>query len=386
MTIQDEANQEESRSGPVGCHIVFDMTYPWRLKTGTTVYANAIIAALRKGYLHRVTSLSAPNPVKRGGIWKIWNGLSTLLWIQLVLPIELLWLKADILHAPSYFAPLLCPCPLIVTVHDTLYLTQPHHYKDKFFSLYSKLFIGAAVRRADIICTVSAFSKKEIESSYRIESDRIRVTYPGVSSGYRPQSEEQLASVRDKYKLERPYFLFVGAWEPRKNLPHLISAFRIFCNDQTRDYELILVGPQGSGAAEVNALLGDPELEGRVRPMGFVPDEDMPAMYAAAEAFVLPSLGEGFGIPIIEAMACGTPVLASNTTCLPEVAGDAAVYFDPKDPSNIARAMSVILQPAIQEEMKLKGLSRARMFTWENCARETEQAYADALKESTEHF
>lgn len=371
---------KKNRSTGSSLHIVLDMTYPRRLRTGSTVYANEIVAALRAGTSHRITCVSAPDPVRRGGIWRVWNGLSTLLWIQLVLPAKLLWLRADLLHAPSYFAPLLCPCPLVLTVHDMLYLTQPQHYKDRLFSLYARVFIKGAVRRAHIICTGSAYSKEQIKSAYGMTADRIRVTHYGVHPRYEPQPEERLVPLRTKYRLDRRYFLFVGAWDhPRKNLPRLIRAFRLFCENQRNDYELILVGPEGSGSSEVHALLSDPEAGRRVRALGFVPDGDMPGIYAAAEAFVFPSLGEGFGLPVIEAMACGTPVMVSRATCLPEVAGDAAVFFDPEDPADIARAMRLTLRPDLHREMKQKGLRRAEIFTWENAARETQKAYADAL-------
>lgn len=378
--MRDTAIPKRDRSAKPGFHIVVDMTYPRRLRTGTTVYANELVAALQASATHRVTCVSAPDPVKRGGFWRIWNGLCTLIWMQIVLPAKLLWLGADLLHAPSYFAPILCPRPLVVTVHDVLFLTQPKHYKDRLFALYSRIFIGGAVRRADMICTVSEYSKKEIESGYGIAGDRIRVTYHGVNPRYEPQTETRLAAVRAKYRLERPYFLFVGAREPRKNLPRLIRAFSLFREGQQSDYELILVGPEGSGSAEVHALLNDPAAGRGVRTLGFVPDDDMPCIYAASEAFVLPSLGEGFGMPVIEAMACGAPVIVSRATCLPEVAGDAAVLFDPTDPADIAQAMRMILRPDVRQEMKQKGLRHAQTFTWENTARETEQAYADALQ------
>ena len=233
--MHNTSNRKKGQSAGSGLHIVLDMTYPRRLKTGSTVYANEIVAALRASTSYRVTCVSAPDPVRRGGIWRVWNGLSTLLWIQLVLPAKLLWLRADLLHAPSYFAPILCPCPLVVTVHDMLYLTQPQHYKDRLFSLYARLFIKGAVRRANMICTGSAYSKKEIESVYGIPADRIRITYYGVNPRYEPQPEERLAPVRAKYRLERPYFLFVGALDqPRKNLPRLIRAFRLVLRGSTR--------------------------------------------------------------------------------------------------------------------------------------------------------
>jgi glycosyltransferase involved in cell wall biosynthesis len=268
----------------------------------------------------------------------------------------------------------------VVTVHDMLYLTQPQHYKDKLFSLYARVFIKGAVRQADMICTGSTYSKNEIVLAYGVSADRIRVTHYGVSARYALQPDERLALVRERYGLERPYFLFVGGWDhPRKNLPRLIRAFLLFCEGRDDHYELVLAGPEGSSSGEVRELMRESEIGKRIRTLGFVPDEDMPSIYAAAEVFAFPSLGEGFGIPVIEAMACGTPVIVSQATCLPEVAGDAAVLFDPEDPADIARAMRLILRPQIHEEMRQKGLRRAQMFTWENTARETLNAYLDAL-------
>jgi alpha-1,3-rhamnosyl/mannosyltransferase len=171
----------------------------------------------------------------------------------------------------------------------------------------------------------------------------------------------------------------VGTWGRRKNLPSLIDAFRIFRADGTNDHELILVGPAGANA-EVADRLRDPQVASHVRSLGYVPDEDMPGIYAACEALVFPSLAEGFGLPVIEAMACGTPVLVSAVSCLPEVAGDAALFFDPHDPADIARAMKLILSLDLRQELRQKGLQRARMFTWKGAALETEKAYIEALR------
>jgi glycosyltransferase involved in cell wall biosynthesis len=361
-------------------HVVFDMTFPLRLKTGTRVYADQLLSALAESDSYRVTCVAERQPVRRSGFWRIWNGIRNLLWIQLVLPIKLLILRADLLHAPSYFAPVLCPCPLVLTVFDVLYLTQPLQDSSKLFGLYARFSTRAAIRRAKMICTVSNVSRDEIVSLYGVSADRVRVTYPGVGPLYRPQSDARIEHFRKKYGLPRPYFLFVGEWAPRKNLPRLIEAFGILLKEKVIEHELILIGPKRTGAFDVDQILQDLEIARRVRCLGFVDDEDMASAYSAADAFVFPSLGEGFGIPLIEAMACGTPVVASNVSCIPEVAGDAAVFFNPEDAADIARAMKLVLQPDLRATLKDKGLERAKHFTWQNTAAETEAAYRDALR------
>jgi glycosyltransferase involved in cell wall biosynthesis len=362
-------------------HVVVDMTFPRRLGTGgSTVYADELVAALRERAIYRITCIAEQLPVRRRGAWRIWNGVHNLLWTQLVLPLKLLWLRADILHAPSYFAPILCPCPLVLTVHDAFYLKNPPTRRGKLWALYARFFIGRAIRRAKIICTISNVSRDEIKATNRIPVDRIRVTHLGVNPRYQPQAEAELELVRQKYCLSRPFFLFVGSWVRRKNIPRLIDAFQTFRKNVEADYELILVGPQDSGATEVLSLLQDPEIAKRVRSLGIVADEDMPRIYGSSEALVFPSLGEGFGLPIIEAMACGTPVIASGVSCLPEVAGDAALFINPEDPADIARAMKLVLRPDMRQKLKEKGSQRAQLFTWEHTAMETETAYADALR------
>jgi glycosyltransferase involved in cell wall biosynthesis len=165
----------------------------------------------------------------------------------------------------------------------------------------------------------------------------------------------------------------------------LVEAFGILRNKASVSHELILVGPPvATPRGEDLELIRDVEASQHVRSLGYVPDEDMPGIYAASEALVFPSLAEGFGLPIIEAMACGTPVIVSGVSCLPEVAGDAALIIDPNDPADIARAMELILEPNLHEELKHKGLQRARIFTWKNAALETDKAYMDALHVKSE--
>jgi glycosyltransferase involved in cell wall biosynthesis len=203
--------------------------------------------------------------------------------------------------------------------------------------------------------------------------------YPGVSARYALPSEAEVTGIRKKYSLPSKFFLFVGAWGRRKNLPRLIEAFLILLHQESGDLKLIMVGAS-SGSSEVEDRLRDPDIARHTSLLGFIPDEDMPPIYAACEALIFPSLGEGFGLPVIEAMACGTPVLLSRASCLPEVAGDAALYFDPEDPADIARAMSEFLHSDLSQDLRRRGLVRTRLFDWNNAALESERVYAEVLR------
>jgi len=360
--------------------VVIDMTFPNRLQTGTRVYAMELLAALQASSAHRFTCLAEPVPDRGRTIWrKIWNGIRNIFWIQVVLPVKLLHLKADVLHAPSFFAPLICPCPVIITVHDTLYLSQAKHYGDRLFLLYARLFIKPAVRRCALISTGSEASKRDIVSGFGMPEEKIRVIYYGVSSRFRPiRDAAEITRVREKYHIASPFFLFVGASEPRKNLPRLFQAFNLFLKARPNEepFQLVLVGPAGSASVEFEQIARQLGIWEHTQLLGYVPDEDIPSLYSAAEAFVFPSLGEGFGLPILEAMACGTPVVTSNVTCIPEIAGDAALLVDPQDLQALADAMKrAALDENLRQQLVKKGLERAALFTWRRTARETERLY-----------
>ena len=359
-------------------HVVFDMMSARGYVTGAKVYAEELAEALRARGQVQVTCISASPAKRQGGIWNVWNIVRHFLWTQVVLPLKLLRMRADLVHTFS-FAPVLSPCPVILTLYDTLYLTHPEHYRNKVIPLYTKLLIAAAVRRANVLCTISKFSQREIASSYKVPADRIPIVYPGVSARYALPSAVEVATIRKKYSLPSKFFLFVGAWGRRKNLPRLIDAFRILLQQECGDLKLIMVGAS-SGSSEVEDRLRDPDTARHTSLLGFIPDEDMPPIYAACEALIFPSLGEGFGLPVIEAMACGTPVLLSRASCLPEVAGDAALYFDPEDPADMARAMSEFLHSDLSQDLRRRGLGRARLFDWNNAALESERIYAEVLR------
>jgi glycosyltransferase involved in cell wall biosynthesis len=366
--------------------VVFDMTFPNRLQTGTRTYATELLAALQTSSSHQFTCLAEPVPDRSRTIWgKMWNGLRNILWIQIVLPIRLFWLKADVLHAPSFFAPLLCPCPVVLTIYDTLYLTQAQHYGDRLFLLYAKLFIKPAIKRSSLVSTLSQTSKTAILSTFDIPDQKVHVIYPGVSSRFRPTLDAvEIRRLREKYHIMSRFFLFVGALEPRKNLPCLLRAFYLFLKTRqgSEHYQLVLAGPGGPALQELQQIAHQLGISEHVHWLGFVTDDDIPTLYSAAEAFVFPSLGEGFGLPIVEAMACGTPVVTSNVSCIPEIAGDATLLVDPTDAQALASAMEkIVLDDAVRRQLVRKGLVRAALFSWQRTAEETEQLYRLACED-----
>jgi glycosyltransferase involved in cell wall biosynthesis len=359
--------------------IVFDMTFPNRLQTGTRVYANELVKALQGNPLNEVTCLAESAPKRSRTMWrKLWNGLHNIFWIQVVLPVQLARLKADVLHSPSFFAPLVCPCPVILTVYDTLYLTQAQHYGDRLYLFYAKLFIKPSVRRSALISTISSASKKDIVSVFNVPETKVKVAYPGVSPRFHPiRDDAELSRIRSKYGLQSHFFLFVGAAEPRKNLARLFRAFSLFQEARSGErYQLVLVGPEGSASTELQDLARQLELLSDVKRLGYVPDDDMPSLYSAATALVFPSLGEGFGLPIVEAMACGTPVVTSSVSCMPEIAGDAALLVDPENVEALAAALdSLASNSLVRQQLAEKGLERVQLFSWLRTAKETEQLY-----------
>jgi glycosyltransferase involved in cell wall biosynthesis len=230
------------------------------------------------------------------------------------------------------------------------------------------------LERVDSVLTVSEFTAGELETFYGYPRECIRVTPLGVDSRFVPSRPDKTETVRMRYRLPRRYVLFVGTIEPRKNLSVLIKAYKLLQKKGGEVPGLVLVGADGwrGEAVKINRLIARFGLEGSVIRLGYVREEDLPALYGAADIFVFPSLYEGFGLPPLEAMACGTPVISSNAASLPEVLGDAALYVSPEDTNALAEAMARLLcDDELQNSMIDKGRDRAKRFTWPETARST---------------
>jgi len=282
----------------------------------------------------------------------------------------------DVAHVP-YFAPPLRPTtPIVVTIHDLIPLILPAYRGPLLVRLYTHL-VAAATRRADAIIADSEASKRDIVRLLGIPDERVQVIYLAVDRRFRPITDKaHLEDVRQKYCLPANYILYLGGFDQRKNLATLLKAFKRL----TSDMQLVIAGRL---PARDTPFFPDPRrmvrefgLEGRVAFIGWVLEEEKPALYSMAKVFVFPSLYEGFGLPPLEAMACGTPVVASNVSSLPEVVGDAGLLVDPCDAAGLAEAMAALLDDEqLREGLGQKGLEQARRFSWEETARETLKVY-----------
>ncbi|MBI5827559.1 MAG: glycosyltransferase family 4 protein [Deltaproteobacteria bacterium] len=298
---------------------------------------------------------------------------------HMLLPFEMRSTGADLFHYPSFNMPIVNSRPSVVTVHDLIYYLHPEACPGKAAHIYARFMFDVVVKRAGRIITVSEFSKKEIAGSLGVDPRKISVIHNGVGGLYRPvEDTERIAQVRKRYGITGDYIFYAGNHQPRKNLSRLISAFSALKNG--KDRQLVLTGGVEPRRAALYASVKGLGLSGRVLFIGAVPEEDLPALYSGALLFAFPSLMEGFGLPPLEAFACGAPVVSSNASSIPEVVGDAALTFDPTDTGAMAVAIDRVLSSAdLRQEMREKGLARAGRFTWEATARKTLKVYEEVL-------
>jgi glycosyltransferase involved in cell wall biosynthesis len=300
-------------------------------------------------------------------------------WMQLVLPSILRDLKPDLVHFTNYLAPLLMRVPYVVSFHDmTLSLFPETHTLKK--RLLTSSLIPWVARGARRILTPSESTRRDVIRLLGLDPGRVRVIPYAASEAFRPASEGP-GRLATAYGVRAPYFLYVGTIEPRKNLARALRAFARAAPGLPQ-HQLVLVGDLGWKYEEVLAEARRPDLRGRVLLPGYVPEEDLPLLYTHAAAFVYPSLYEGFGFPVVEAMACGAPVLTSRSSSLTEIAEGASVLVDPLDERDMAEAFMALGSDAdLRERLRGQGLARAATFTWERTARETVEAYREVYEE-----
>lgn len=295
------------------------------------------------------------------------------LWTRWRLPIDLYvhHPRTDVFLSLSHYAPKWAPMPRIVSIMDLSFLHFPEAFKP-LVRWQLEHWTRESIRNAAHVLTISKFTKKEIVATYKYPEDGVTVIYPGVSE--KVESFKRLATrerqkatreIKKKYNVGR-YILFVGTLQPKKNLPRLIDAFKLIQKDFS-DVQLVIAGKIWE---QFHYPLSTIHYSRAVRFLGYVPDSDLPPLISGAECLVLPSLYEGFGIPVLEAMVLGTPVAASNTTSIPEVLAGAGVFFDPTDVSDIARGVREVLSwsAAKRQEQVKKGMIRAEKFSWEQGA------------------
>lgn len=294
---------------------------------------------------------------------------------QFTLPLEIAFLDIDLLHSPDFIPPFRRGCKSVITIHDLAFLLFPDMLTRESARYYGQ--IDEAAHRTDHIIAVSESTKRDIVRLLGVPERRISVIYEAANSIFRPlDGTDAVEWVRRKYQIDQDFVLFVSTIEPKKNLPTLLRAFRQLLDTYHLDTKLMVVGRQGWRFEEVLDTVQKLNLEDDVLFLGRVPSEELLLLYNAARVLVHPALYEGFGLTPLEAMVCGTPVIVSNVSSLPEVVGDAGLLVDPRDTEGFAVAMwRVLTDPDLHQELRQKGLQRAKNFSWEKTARETLALY-----------
>jgi glycosyltransferase involved in cell wall biosynthesis len=308
-------------------------------------------------------------------------------WHRLRLPlfVELFTGPVDLFHSPDFTLPPVLCARTLVTVHDLSFLRVPHCFPDGLLR-YLKAAVPRAVRRADHVIADSHNTRRDLIDLLGASASKIAVVYAGVESRFRPMVDpadaETLAAVRQKYGLPERFILSVGTIQPRKNLARLVQAFASLIDRRPGlDWDLVVAGGKGWLYEGVFDQVKASGVQSRVGLIGFVDDADLPALYNLAGLFAFPSLYEGFGLPPLEAMACGVPVVCSTASSLPEVVGDAALTVGPLDVAGLAQAIGRMIDDApLRSSLVRRGLARAGRFTWQKAAQALRQVYSDVMK------
>ncbi len=284
----------------------------------------------------------------------------------------------DLYHVSELCVPPVKKGKRVAFVHDLTTLLYPQYHVQSNRFLHNRRF--KHLDQVDAILTNSEYTKKDIVEYLKIDPEKIHVSYLGAGSEFRPMSSEETRQSLEPFKLTKPYILFVGTLEPRKNVKNLIKAFNRLKLKRKIPHQLLLVGQDGWLCDEVYDEIDRSPARGDILRMGYVNDADIPRLMNGADCFIYPSFYEGFGLPVLEAMQCGTPVITSNCSSLPEVGGDACVYIEPGSVESITEALyNVLSRDSLQKEMTIKGLERAKQFSWEKCAEVTLGVYKSLL-------
>jgi glycosyltransferase involved in cell wall biosynthesis len=315
-----------------------------------------------------VTRVRAPFPTP--------NEYARALWEQTIVPAQVSRFAPDVYHSPNYILPLAIRCPTVVTVHDLHFFDVSLHRRRSH--LYLSFLTTRAVRMATRVICVSDDTRDALVERFPEVAAKVRVVSEGVNERFRPASQDEILGFRRRHGLNRPMVLFVGTVEPRKNIPRLVRAFSHAVTSGDLPHELVLVGGDGWKNDAVWAAIDSSSARERIRVLGYLDEAELRAAYSAADVFAFPSLGEGFGLPPIEAMACGTPTLTANTGAIPEIVGDAAWTVEPTDTEALSDALLRLLKSASERErLATAGRQRAAQFSWSAVAAATLEVYRE---------
>jgi glycosyltransferase involved in cell wall biosynthesis len=344
---------------------------------GPDPLTESVKAQLKAPFAYYAKGVSGPlgrNPSLEKMTWEQWTG-----------PREARKLGVDLFHVPHFAPPFFTSStPVVVTIHDVIPLRLPLYHASAKAKVYSSV-VSRAAHKATMIITVSQHAKQDIVDALKLPTERIRVTYEAAGEEYTPVKDlEKLAAARARYGITGRYVFYLGGLDARKNVPQLVRAFsHLYQRMGDPNLQLLISGnpdkQRGSLFPDPRPVAADLGMSGHIL-FRFVKDEDKPAIYSGASAFVFPSLYEGFGLDPLEAMSCGAPVICSNRTSLPEVVGDAAISVDPDDLSSLIDAMyRTLTDDELSADLRERGLQRAQQFNWRKTATETLAVYEEAL-------
>lgn len=351
-----------------------------RLKTGVYRFSLGLLKRLTFFDRKNKYRLYSFTPLSKEVLSQFGNNTNNIVlrpkkgWMSLRVSLEFLLNSPDIFLGLSQALPLYHPHKSIIFVHDLAFEYYPDGYKKSYRRLSRQT--KSAARNADKIISVSQSTKNDLIDLYGIEARKIAVIYHGVEPIFFPQPQKVIEKTIKKYLLDTPFFLFVGSLKSIKNIPRLISAYEQFLRKIKTPYKLILAGSNFWFDEKITQTIEKLKLKDKVKIIGYINDEDLPGIYSGATAFVSPSLYEGFGLPHLEALSCGIPVVGSNLSSLPEIIGDAGLLVDPKDTGMISDALfQLATNIRLQKKLKEKALSQAKKFSWEKSAKKLLELY-----------
>jgi len=361
-------------------------------RVGSGEYCYRLLVALRRidkknTYIIYLPQEKSKDMPKESQNWHYKLAKGRLIWTLTALSKKLIFNndKIDVFFSPTHYLPFFIGIPTVIAVLDVSYLHFPELFKKK--DLYQlKLWGGFSIRKADKIITISKSSKNDIIKEYKVDPAKIAVVYPGIKIQHLELKTQDMKSVKAKYGIKGNYILFVGTIQPRKNIKRLIEAFSKLKSEELGfkiDLELVIIGKKGWMWKDILAAPKEFGIENKVKFLHTVSDDELPIFYKNATCFVLPSLYEGFGLPILEAMRYGCPVLTSDISSLPEAGGDAALYFNPEDVNDIVKNLkTIILDSELREKLIRKGYEQVKKFSWEKTAKETLKILEQLAKSS----
>ncbi|GAC1552406.1 MAG: hypothetical protein NVS2B7_28370 [Herpetosiphon sp.] len=366
--------------------VLFDTSAANFIPGGIRIYTLKLAEALQR-LPHEYNAVVNPSPLpewlRPNGTRGVQHKLKVAAWdayyTQFILSARARAQQADLIHIPGTRFPMRTAVPCVVTIHDALPIIMPEVFRRRD-RIILPIFLRAAARKAAHIITMSTQSRQDIHEHLGIPFDKITITYSGVSPAFRPVAKVDATDILKSYGIDFPYVLCVGRLDPRKNIERVLQAFALLKQRTGLTQRLVLVGKEDAMTLGFPSIIKALNIQDQVIVTGHVADDHLPALYSQADVFVYPALYEGFGLPVLEAMACGCPVVTSNVSSLPEVTGDAAVLVDPYDVEHIAQGMQEILEAeALSAQLRERGLQRAAFFSWDNCAKRTFSAYEQAL-------